>query len=477
MILFSGYCTDKGMIRTENQDSYGAWEEGNLFFVCDGMGGGVAGDFASRYARDIILTSYKRLSDEEVADIADNYRSYELKILRMISAVRLANRGLYNLQIKYPLLSGMGTTFTGVVFEKEKNLLHIYNVGDSRIYRVRNGNIKLLTTDHSKIKELIDDGKMTEEESKTAEIQSMITRALGTAPTVKIDYKSELVKAGDIYILCSDGLNGELEDFTIRDIVLTHKPNAVSISQELVVAANNSGGRDNTTVVTLYAQDEINFETFKDVYPQEDIITFEAETNKETEKENVTVSAVEKVTGVEIPKLAKKKNILSSPLFLTVFLIFFAFSVFFLYSSFINSHETKSIVELTGDISGINIEIKTLSYEKLNEIKNIHDKIFKMQVLQEAVRDNNSLIPLANATIMIEKDGQNKFMGVSSATPLEIKLPNAQYKMTLTYPAYKILDRDLKLKDFLVVNFENSNFLSNLTVVMIPNDIGVSHEQ
>ncbi|GAB1401416.1 hypothetical protein MASR1M68_03270 [Elusimicrobiota bacterium] len=473
MILLSGYCTDKGLIRTENQDSFGISEEANLFFVCDGMGGGVAGDFASRYARDIILTSYKRLSDEEVADVADNYSSYEPKILRMISAIRLANRGLYNLQIKYPLLSGMGTTFTGVVFEKEKNLLHIYNVGDSRVYRIRNGNIKLLTVDHSKIKELIDDGKMTEEESKTAEIQSMITRALGTAPTVKIDYKSEIVKSGDIYILCSDGLNGELEDFTIRDIVLTHKPNAISIAKELVVAANNSGGTDNTTVVALYSQDEINLSSVKDVYPHEDIVVFDPETGKETEREDILIPKIEKNTGVEIPKSAKKKNIFSGPLFLTLFLILFAMSVFFIYSHFDNSDiEKKSIVELTGNISGINIDIKTLPDSKIKEIGLIQDRIFRMQVLQEAVKDTSSLIPMPNVTIMLEKDGQNKFMGLSSSTPLEIKLPNAQYKMTLTYSSYKILDKDLKLKDSIFVNFENSSFLSNLTVIMIPNEIG-----
>jgi protein phosphatase len=472
MILLRGYCTDKGLLRTENQDSYGISEEASLFFVCDGMGGGVAGDFASRYARDIILTSYKRLNDSEVVGVVNNYKEFESNIVRTIAAVRLANRGLYNLQIKYPLLSGMGTTFTGAVFEKEKNLLHIYNVGDSRVYRIRNGNIKLLTVDHSKIKELIDDGKMTEEESKTAEIQSMITRALGTSPTVKIDYKSEIVKSGDVYILCSDGLNGELEDFTIRDIVLTHKPNAVSISNELILAANNSGGRDNTTVVTLYAQNEINLGMVKDVYPHEDIAVFESEIGKEIEKEDALIPKFEKNIGVEIPKLAKKKNIFTSPFFLTVFLVLFAVCVFFLYSHFMSVEEKKSIVELTGNISGVNIEIKTLSDAKIKEIKTIHERIFKMQVIQEALRDKNLLISMPNVTIMLEKDGQNKFMGLSSTTPLEIKLPNAQYKMTLTYPSYKILDKDFKLKDFIFVNFENSSFLSNLTVIMIPNEIG-----
>ncbi len=92
----------------------------------------------------------------------------------------------------------------------------MYHVGDSRLYRLRNGELALLTKDHSKVNELLDEGKISEEDIKTAEIQSMITRALGTGPKVKIDYKAEEVLDGDVFVLCSDGLNGEISDDEIK---------------------------------------------------------------------------------------------------------------------------------------------------------------------------------------------------------------------------------------------------------------------
>jgi protein phosphatase len=201
MIFLNCAKTDTGVLRTENQDSFGVCQDENFFFVCDGMGGGVAGDFASKYAVNVILSSFLKLSNEECFSIVgEDFALFNEKIIRPVASIKLANKALNNLTIRYPKLVGMGTTFTGVWFERETSLIHIYNVGDSRVYRVRNGSIKLLTEDHSKIKELIDNGKMTEEEAKTAEIQSMITRALGIMPTVKVDYKAEIVKPGDIYV-------------------------------------------------------------------------------------------------------------------------------------------------------------------------------------------------------------------------------------------------------------------------------------
>ena len=128
----------------------------------------------------------------------------------------LANRLLHNLTLKYPKLAGMGTTAVAARFERETGLMHIYHTGDSRIYRIRSGIIELLTKDHSKVNELIDEGKMREDEVKTAELQSMITRALGTGATVKVDYRALVVRPGDYYIMCSDGLNGEIDESSVH---------------------------------------------------------------------------------------------------------------------------------------------------------------------------------------------------------------------------------------------------------------------
>ncbi|MFA7073778.1 MAG: protein phosphatase 2C domain-containing protein [Endomicrobiaceae bacterium] len=469
MILLNSAKTDTGVLRSENQDSFGVCQENNFFFVCDGMGGGVAGDFASKYAVNVILSSFSKLSNEECFSIVgDKFALFDEKIIRPAAAIKLANKALNNLTIRYPKLSGMGTTFTGVWFEREAGLLHIYNVGDSRVYRIRNGSIKLLTEDHSKIKELIDSGKMTEEEAKTAEIQSMITRALGIMPVVKVDYKAEVVKPGDIYILCTDGLNGEISDFTINDIVSLHKPNISSISSELILAANNAGGRDNTTVITLYAQDEQDFSAQTPLNFQQNIVTFDDEQHDESLKEDFVIHRLEKNFNVEIPKLAKQKNFFANPLVIAVMLVLLIVVGVFLHSAF-SKKEQKSIVELTGNISGLKLDVRTLSKEKMEEIQKTDDQVFKMQILQDCIRNKDLMtIPMSNVTIMLESNGQNKFMGLSSYVPLEIKLPKGKYLMSLTYPSYKILDENLQLKESIDVYLENSGSLQDLVILMVP---------
>ena len=168
MRILSAAKTSTGVVRTENQDFFGVKKENDFFFVCDGMGGGVCGDFASRYASDVILSLFDKITKKDGLKIlGGQYSDYDENVLKHVSLIKTANRALYNMTKKYPKLAGMGTTCAGIWVEKEKNLVHIYNVGDSRVYRVRNGRIQLLTEDHSKIKELIDSGKMTAEESKS----------------------------------------------------------------------------------------------------------------------------------------------------------------------------------------------------------------------------------------------------------------------------------------------------------------------
>ena len=176
MILLNSAKTTTGIVRTENQDSFGVKQDEDFFFVCDGMGGGVAGDFASKCAVDVILALFDKITKQDsISILGKEFESFDEKIIRPITLIKLANRTLNNITKKYPKLAGMGTTCSAVWFERNPNLVHIYNVGDSRVYRIRNGKIQLLTEDHSKIKELMDSGKMTAEEAKTAEIQSMIT--------------------------------------------------------------------------------------------------------------------------------------------------------------------------------------------------------------------------------------------------------------------------------------------------------------
>lgn len=473
MIISNSAKTNTGVVRTENQDCFGVKQEKDFFFVCDGMGGGVAGDFASKCATDVILSLYDKLTKQDCIDIIGyEFEKYSEDVIKPIALIKIANRHLNNLTKKYPKLVGMGTTCTGVWFDKNSNLVHIYNVGDSRVYRIRNGKIQLLTTDHSKIRELIDSGKMTQEDAKMAEIQSMITRALGINKKVKVDYKSEIVKNGDIYVLCTDGLNGELSDFMINDIVSLYKSDVESISDELIKAANNAGGRDNTTVISIMVKNEVYSTSNMDSLNlcQKDIIVSNDENSEQSSKEDLLIRNFDKTFSVPVPKLAKKKNLLKSPIFIAVILVLFLILGISLYTTlFNNKGEQKSIVELTGNVSGVSLEIKTLPREKINEIINTKDKVFRMQILQECFLNYDlDLISMPNVTISITLGDQNKFMGVSGYKPTDIKLPRGTYLLTLSYPDYKILDGNFNLKDSMEIYLESSEKLSSLSVIMVP---------
>ncbi len=469
MIIQNFAITNVGMVRTENQDAFASSPKDNLFFVCDGMGGGVAGDFASKYAADMILKSYSSINKNDIYSICgNNFSRFNENIVKPIACIKIANRALHNLTVKYPKLAGMGTTCTGVWFEKETNLLHIYNVGDSRVYRIRNGVIKQLTEDHSKIQELLNSGKMTEADVKTAEIQSMITRALGTAATVRVDYKAEIVKHGDIYILCSDGLNGELADFTISDIVNLNKPNVESIAKELVTAANNAGGKDNTTVIALYAQNDAEESAvIPDVY-QGDIIISESEDSHQLSLEDSLIKKFSKKVTVPVPKLAKKKNLLKNPLVIALLLVFVVVGVGLLVLN-LPQKEEKSIEDLTGNISGMMISVRTLEKSKLDALYLAEDKVAKMQIIQDSINNlNDSTVVMSNVEIMIENNNQNIYMGLSGSEPLEVKIPKGRYMVTLTYPNYKVLNDKFELKDSVPVTLETSGILTNMVFIMLP---------
>lgn len=471
--------TDVGKIRTENQDAFGFWPDDNLYFVCDGMGGGAAGDFASKMAIDVIYKAYNLLNKEDICSVIsdDNFTDMDEKLLRPVACLKLANRELYNLQIKYPKLKGMGTTAVGAFFEEETSVLHIYNVGDSRIYRIRNGNIKQLTEDHSKVQELLSQGKMTQAEAKTAEFQSMITRALGTSEKLKIDYKTEIVKNGDIYVFCSDGLNGEIDDNHINDIVCLNKSNLNDIADELILAANNAGGRDNTTVIVLKAEEDEKQVSVPQNYQEYDLL-FNEETINEISKENNIIKNIGKNFTVPIPKKAKLGNLYANPFLLALCLVVLILFGVYSFSSFTHK-EKKDFAELTGNVSGIKLSVKTITEDNMNIIAEEQDKISKMQMIQDITDNEDNLIPLPNVNINISliADGQQKYSGVSSSEPLEINLPNGKYYVNLNYSGYKMLDeKNMELTDSFEIQIQNSMNLKNSKIIMLPETLLENNE-
>ena len=233
--------TDKGRVRSDNQDAYFAGRiSDNAVFavVCDGMGGANAGNVASenavRHISEYIIRSYRDSMD--ISELEKTFRN----------AVTSANIELYDMSASEQSLSGMGTTAIIALIKDGESV--IANVGDSRIYLV-NENIKQLTRDHSVVQSLIESGKITPEDAKYHPRKNVITRAIGAEGSVTADSSVIRLNRGDSLLLCTDGLSNYLDDNEILSIFKNTDISAVP--EALVEKANLNGGGDNITVVTL----------------------------------------------------------------------------------------------------------------------------------------------------------------------------------------------------------------------------------
>jgi protein phosphatase len=225
------YKTDTGRQRHANEDSYFA--HAPVFAVADGMGGAQAGEVASRIAAG----AFEQAVDDEASAEGQ---------LRDIA--QEANREIHELAQKDSSRAGMGTTLTSALVRGEEVALG--HVGDSRAYVLRDGELKRLTKDHSLVEELRRSGRLTEEQAEEHPQRSIITRALGPEPKVKVDTMTVPAKDGDVFLLCSDGLTTMVGDDEIRGILLEAKSLRSAVNK-LVDAANSGGGRDNITAVAF----------------------------------------------------------------------------------------------------------------------------------------------------------------------------------------------------------------------------------
>lgn len=233
--------TDRGRVRTDNQDAYFAGkitDDAVFAVVCDGMGGANAGNVASelavRHISEYVIRSYR-----DGMDMTDTEKTLK-------NAIVSANISLYDKAVNNAELAGMGTTAVAA-FVKDGTAV-IAHVGDSRIYLV-NGEIKQLTRDHSVVQSLIESGKITPEDAKVHPRKNVITRALGAEEDVAVDSDCLNLSNGDTLLLCSDGLTNFLDD---KDILTVFQNNDISaVAEKLVETANENGGGDNITVVTV----------------------------------------------------------------------------------------------------------------------------------------------------------------------------------------------------------------------------------
>jgi protein phosphatase len=467
-ILYSAK-TDVGVVRTENQDYYGINHEKNLFIVCDGMGGGVAGAFASKTAVEVMLKSFSKLTLDDIKTITGN-GGINAENLRSVASIMLANRYLNNLTLKYPKLKGMGTTVVAVKFEPKLGLLRVYHTGDSRLYRLRAGVLEILTKDHSKINELIDQGKMNEEDAKSVEIQSMITRAVGTEPTVKVDYKIYEAKEGDCYIMCSDGLNSEINDNLIKDIIEKNSNNLEDLANNLISAANEAGGRDNTTIIALRVEAGGQTTQIPQDY-SDTLLTISDNSQKQYLFEDKLLSSFARFFAINLPKEAKESN-LKHPFVIALFTAIVAVIITLIYSHY-SKEQQKDFTEIVGKVSGINLDIRGLKIEQLELINSAPDMISKLELLQKIVnQEDKYTTAFPEVQVLIEQiNGPNKFVGVSELSPLAIKLPAGNYILSLKYQGYKILDENFNLADSLQLSIELSESLKPEMVIMLPEEI------
>jgi len=232
--------TDPGRVRRRNEDAFVCTPP--LFAVADGMGGAQAGEIASRLAA-AAFRDYLAHAPEDV-DLDPE--------ARLRSIIQEANRRIYARAANDPKVSGMGTTVTAALLSGGH--VAVGHVGDSRAYRVRDGNLEQLTQDHSLVADLVRSGRLTPQEAEIHPQRSVITRALGTDAAVVVDSFSALAQPGDVFLLCSDGLTTMVDEGTLV-ATIAGTPDLDAAARSLVAAANARGGEDNVTVV-LFALEE-----------------------------------------------------------------------------------------------------------------------------------------------------------------------------------------------------------------------------
>jgi serine/threonine protein phosphatase PrpC len=215
-------------------------ERGTLFVVADGMGGAAAGELASQMATDTIYAHLLKAWHEEDEATPQRF-AYRLK-----EAVEVANSSIHAHAKAHPEVRGMGTTTTAAGVLQDH--LYLTQVGDSRAYLVRGGEAFQLTKDQSLMQRLVEAGELTEEEASRSERKNIILQALGPDPKVKVDLTHQEVRRGDILVLCSDGLTGQVRKDEIARIVSAAADLSTACDQ-LVALANDRGGPDNITVV------------------------------------------------------------------------------------------------------------------------------------------------------------------------------------------------------------------------------------
>jgi protein phosphatase len=239
--------TDTGRVREHNEDAI-AWDaEIGLFVLADGMGGYNAGEVASGIAVKTIVNLVREAYAMQDLSSVDKVSGLSRPGIILRDAIARANKIIHQTAKTQEQCEGMGTTVVaGLLYD---NRVIIAHVGDSRMYRLRADRFEQVTLDHSLLQELVDRGFYTQEEAQRVTNKNYVTRALGVEPTVEVEITEQPVQRGDFLVLCSDGLTDMLEDEDIHLTISTFSANLDTVAKQLVQLANDSGGRDNISVL------------------------------------------------------------------------------------------------------------------------------------------------------------------------------------------------------------------------------------
>lgn len=251
-ILFGGK-TDVGKVRKNNEDNFSIDEGLGLFVVADGMGGHASGEIASEMAVHIITENYQRAIKGKNKTFVGPYDdALSATSNRLLSSTRIANMAIFEAAQKDDKYHKMGTTLVALLLQEQTAILA--HVGDSRIYRIRDGSIEQLTQDHSLVNQQMKLGLITEDEARSSKAKNIITRAIGLRRTVAIDVGEQMIQEDDRFVLCSDGLTDLVKDDEILDIVLNNTGELSEACDRLIEQANQRGGHDNITVILVHVK-------------------------------------------------------------------------------------------------------------------------------------------------------------------------------------------------------------------------------
>jgi serine/threonine protein phosphatase PrpC len=239
--------TDIGLKRAHNEDAISIHENLDLFILADGMGGYNAGEVASRLCVDIIA---QHIQQKKLTPHLPRMMWQSSHATRWVSeAIVHANNEVHDLAQINPECAGMGTTVVMGLVHQDR--LVVGHVGDSRAYRLRQGQLELITHDHSVVQAQIDAGLISEQDARYSPIKNLITRAVGSHEDVEAEVREYKMEVGDVYMLCSDGLTDMLEPHLVHQMMVDLSDDLQECCDQLVAAANQHGGNDNISVLLM----------------------------------------------------------------------------------------------------------------------------------------------------------------------------------------------------------------------------------